>query len=188
MVEALDKIPDKLRIAIVNPDKCKPRKCKQECKKQCTINLQGKVCIDVTATSTICFISEKLCIGCGMCVKKCPFEAIKIINLPKELTNEVTHRYGLNSFKLHRLPPPRAGEVLGIIGMNGTGKSTSLRILSGNLKPNFGKYEQEPDWKEIPRFYRGTEFQNYFKKILENNMKALIKIQYVDSVAKSQAA
>jgi len=123
-----------------------------------------------------------------MCVKRCPFEAIKIINLPKGLTNEVTHRYGPNSFKLHRLPQPRAGEVLGLVGTNGIGKSTALKILSGNLKPNLGRYESPPEWKEILKFFRGSELQNYFTKMLENNLKALIKIQYVDSVAKSKAA
>lgn len=34
--------------------------------------------------------------------QKCPFEAIMIINLPKDLEKETTHRYGPNSFKLHR--------------------------------------------------------------------------------------
>ncbi len=179
---------DKLRIAIINVDKCKPKKCRQECRKTCPVNKTGKECIEVTPVSTICFISEALCIGCGMCVKRCPFEAIKIINLPKGLTNEVTHRYGVNSFKLHRLPMPRPGEVLGLVGSNGTGKSTALRILSGNLKPNLGKYETPPEWKEILRFFRGSELQNYFTKMLENNLKALIKIQYVDSVKKSKAA
>ena len=121
-----------------------------------------------------------------MCVKKCPFQAIKIINLPSGLTNQITHRYGQNSFKLHRLPMPRPGEVLGLVGSNGTGKSTALRILSGTLKPNLGRYNDEPDWKEVLKFFRGSELQNYFTKMLENSMKALVKIQYVDSLAKSK--
>lgn len=34
---------DKLtRIAIVNPDKCKPKKCRQECKKSCPVVRMGK--------------------------------------------------------------------------------------------------------------------------------------------------
>ena len=35
-------------------------------------------------------------------LQKCPFEAIMIINLPKDLEKETTHRYGPNTFKLHR--------------------------------------------------------------------------------------
>lgn len=178
---------DKLRIAIINPDKCKPKKCKQECLKTCPVNKTGKICIEVRPTSTICFISEQLCIGCGMCVKRCPFGAIKIINLPKDLSNQVTHRYGANSFKLHRLPTPRAGQVLGLVGTNGIGKSTALRILSGNMKPNLGKFAEPPEWKEVLKFFRGNELQQFFTKMLEDNLKALIKIQYVDSVAKAPA-
>src|SRR5450830_1036784 len=82
------------------------------------------------------------------------------------------------------MPMPRPGEVLGLVGTNGIGKSTALKILAGNLKPNLGRYESPPEWKEILKFFRGSELQNYFTKMLENNLKALIKIQYVDSISK----
>ena len=126
------------------------------------MNATGKMCVDVTKASKICFISETMCIGCGMCVKRCPFKAITIINLPKGLEGQVTHRYGANSFKLHRLPVPRSGEVLGLVGTNGIGKSTALRVLSGNMKPNLGNFDKAPDWDEIFKFFRGNELQNFF--------------------------
>lgn len=177
---------DKLtRIAIVNTDKCKPKKCRQECKKGCPVVRMGKLCIEVDSSSKIAFISEELCIGCGICVKKCPFEAINIINLPTNLEKEVTHRYSANSFKLHRLPVPRPGQVLGLVGTNGIGKSTALKILAGKVKPNLGQFADAPDWEDILRYFRGSELQNYFTKILEDNLKAVIKPQYVDSIPKA---
>jgi len=94
---------DKLtRIAIVNHDKCKPKKCRQECKKSCPVVRMGKLCIEVTPQSKIAWISETLCIGCGICIKKCPFGALSIVNLPSNLEKETTHRYCANAFKLHR--------------------------------------------------------------------------------------
>lgn len=144
----------------------------------------GKLCIEVKPTDKIAFISEVLCIGCGICVKKCPFEAIAIINLPTNLETQVTHRYTANAFKLHRLPTPRPGQVLGLVGTNGIGKSTALKILAGKLKPNLGRYDDPPDWQEILKYFRGSELQNYFTKVLEDNLKALIKPQYVDHIPK----
>ena len=82
------------RLAIVIADKCKPKKCNLECKKGCPVVMQGKLCIVVDSTDPIANISESLCIGCGICAKRCPFEAISIINLPKNLSTQTTHRYG----------------------------------------------------------------------------------------------
>ncbi|KAK2865130.1 Fe-S cluster-binding ribosome biosynthesis protein [Arthroderma sp. PD_2] len=177
---------DKLtRIAIVNDDKCKPKKCRQECKKSCPVVRTGKLCIEVAPDSKIAFISERLCIGCGICPKKCPFGAIHIINLPTNLESQVTHRYSANSFKIHRLPMPRLGQVLGLVGTNGIGKSTALKILSGKLKPNLGRYDNPPDWEEILKYFRGSELQNYFTKVLEDDLKAVVKPQYVDQIPRA---
>lgn len=173
------------RVALVKEDKCKPKKCRQECKRSCPVVRLGKICIEVAPNSKIAFISEELCIGCGICVKKCPFEAINIINLPKSLDSCQTHRYGPNSFKLHRLPMPRPGQVLGLVGTNGIGKSTALKILAGKQKPNLGRHDNAPDWAEILVYFRGSELQNYFTRLLEDNLKAIIKPQYVDHIPKA---
>lgn len=108
--------------------------------------------------------------------------AIHIINLPTNLETQVTHRYSANSFKLHRLPTPRPGQVLGLVGTNGIGKSTALKILSGKQKPNLGRYDNPPDWNETLQYFRGSELQNYLTKVVEDNLKAVVKPQYVDKL------
>lgn len=174
-----------LRIAIVNPDKCKPKNCSLECKKKCPSNIRGKMCIEVTKESKVTQINEILCIGCGACVKQCPFNAITIINLPKEFEKrDPTHRYGPNQFKLFGLPTPRPNQVLGLVGNNGIGKSTALKILAGQ-KPNLGRYDNVPSWEEILLHFRGTELQHYFTKLIEDKLVAKIKPQYVDQIPKA---
>ena len=78
----------------------------------------------------------------------------------------MSHRYGANSFKLCRLPIPKAGKVLGLVGTNGLGKSTTLRLLSGSLRPNLGKFDQPPEWDEVLDHFRGSELQSYFTQML----------------------
>merc|ERR1719201_3018915 len=122
-------------------------------------------------------ILEDACLACLNRAKQCPGDAVKIINLPSNLQTDVTHKYGMNAFKLHGLPTPRPGSVLGLLGTNGIGKSTALNVLSGKLKPNLGKPKEPPDWHEILAYYRGSELQKYFTRMLEDDLRVSIKVQ-----------
>lgn len=78
---------------------------------------------------------------------------------------------------------PRPGEVLGLVGTNGIGKSTALKILQSKLKPNLGRFDNPPDWQEILLHFRGSELQNYFTRILEDDIECKMKPQFVDRLA-----
>jgi ATP-binding cassette subfamily E protein 1 len=47
-----------------------------------------------------------------------------------------------------------------LVGSNGIGKSTALKILSGKLKPNLGRYDNPPDWQDVIKYFRGSELQS----------------------------
>jgi len=129
-------------------------------------------------------ISEELCVGCGICVHKCPFEAIKIIGLAQALDTDLVHQFGKNGFRLFRLPAPKKGSCVGILGPNGIGKTTAVKILAGQLKPNLGKYKDEPSWEEIIEYYAGTELHDHFKDLAEKKIESVVKPQYVDKLPK----
>merc|ERR1719460_3104211 len=112
-----------------------------------------------------------------MRAKKCPGDAVRIVNLPSNMETDCTHRYGENAFKLHGLPTPRAGCVLGLLGTNGIGKSTALKILAGKLKPNLGRLVDPPSWEEILTYYRGSAVQAYLCRLLEEDIRVVIKVQ-----------
>ncbi len=117
-------------------------------------------------------------------MKKCPFEAITILNLATELGEEKVHQYGINTYRLYRLPVPKKNSVVGLVGKNGVGKSTALNILSGSLKPNMGHYENAPSWDEIIDEFQGTELRSHFKAISEGKMRVSIKPQAVYLIPK----
>jgi len=144
----------------------------------------GDETVTFTDDSKFPIISETLCTGCGICVKKCPYDAITIVNTPEAVENETSHRYGINQFALYRLPVPRKGKVLGIIGKNGAGKSTALKILSGEIKPNLGILNRDVPPEEIIKFYRGSELQTYFENLFDGNLKISYKPQYITAIPK----
>ncbi|MGQ0772146.1 MAG: ribosome biogenesis/translation initiation ATPase RLI [Nitrososphaerota archaeon] len=173
------------RVAVLDKELCQPKKCGLECIKYCPVNKSGAECIVMNEEIKKAQIDENLCNGCGICVKVCPFEAITIVNLATELATDKIHQYGINSFRLYRVPTPKKGEVVGLLGRNGMGKSTVVNILSGNLKPNLGNYENPPDWDEIVKNFAGTELKDHFEKIKNQNIKASIKPQQVYNVAQA---
>jgi len=170
------------RVAVLDKDLCQPRKCGLECIKYCPVNKSGADCIILNEETKKAQIDENICNGCGICVKVCPFDAITIVNLATEIGTDKIHQYGINSFRLYKLPTPKKGEVVGLLGRNGMGKSTVVNILSGNVKPNLGNYEQPPDWDEILKFYSGTELKSHFELIKENQIKSSIKPQQVHHI------
>jgi ATP-binding cassette, sub-family E, member 1 len=163
------------RLAIIDDGLCKPKKCGKQCKKFCPIVCSGKKVIDI---ENIAIIHESLCTGCNICTKKCPFKAIKIINLPTELSTELIHRYGTNGFCLYKLPKLRTNHILGLIGQNGIGKSTLISIMSGLQLPSITTDGTD---KWYNRF-KGTEMQNYFEKLYTKKHTSKIKHQFVNSL------
>ncbi|ABX12191.1 ribosome biogenesis/translation initiation ATPase RLI [Nitrosopumilus maritimus] len=173
------------RVGVLDHELCQPKKCGLECIKYCPVNKSGADCIVLNEESKKAQIDEDICNGCGICVKVCPFDAITIVNLASELATDKIHQYGPNSFRLYKLPTPKKGEVVGLLGRNGMGKSTVVNILSGNLKPNLGRYENPPEWDEILKYYSGTELKQHFEKIKQNQIRASIKPQQVHQIAQA---
>lgn len=171
------------RVAVLDKELCQPKKCGLECIKYCPVNKSGADCIILNEEIKKAQIDENICNGCGICVKVCPFEAITIVNLATELGTDKIHQYGKNSFRLYRLPTPKKGEVVGLLGRNGMGKSTVVSILSGNLKPNLGDYENPPEWDQILKRFAGTELKEHFEKIKNQEIRAAIKPQQVYNIA-----
>jgi ATP-binding cassette subfamily E protein 1 len=172
-----------IRVAVLDADRCKVKKCNRLCVSFCPMVRSRVEAIRVEGNKAV--ISEMLCSGCGICVKKCPFKAISIVKLPDELEKDCSHRFGPNAFKLFRLPTPSPSIVLGLLGQNGIGKTTTLKVLSGELKPNLGNFENPPEWSELIQHYRGSTLQEYFQKMSENKLKVSHKPQYVDKIPKA---
>lgn len=172
------------RVAVLDKELCQPKKCGLECIKYCPVNKSGADCIVLNEEIGKAQIDENICNGCGICVKVCPFDAITIVNLAEELKTEKIHQYGMNSFRLYRVPTPKKGQVIGLLGRNGMGKSTIVNILSGNLKPNLGNYASPPEWSDILKNFHGTELKSHFEKIANDQIKVSIKPQQVYNLAK----
>ncbi|KZX13415.1 putative ABC transporter ATP-binding protein [Methanobrevibacter oralis] len=172
------------RISILDKDRCQPKKCDYLCINYCPGVRMDEDTIVIDENTKKPLISEQLCEGCGICTNRCPFDAIHIINLP-EAIGEPIHRFGQNQFELFGLPNLEKGSVLGLLGQNGIGKSTIMNILTGNLIPNFGDWENPVNnWDRVIEYYKGSALQNYFKQLANGEIKTILKPQMVDKLPK----
>ncbi|MDD3111003.1 MAG: ribosome biogenesis/translation initiation ATPase RLI, partial [Methanofollis liminatans] len=80
---------------------------------------------------------------------------------------------------------PVEGKVTGILGPNGIGKSTSIQILSGQMRPNLGIFESTVSWDEIFKQFAGTELFDYLKHISGKEIKVALKPQYITYIPKA---
>ena len=193
------------RVAVIDFSKCDSQKCGFACVKICPVKRMGGGAIAIPKEEKIALgqatpsqaaqahhakknkvfpvIDEKQCVGCSLCAKKCPFGAIKIVNLPSAL-GAPFFQYGQNSFRLFGFLLPQKKSVTGVIGVNGIGKTTLLRLLDGSLAPNFGVFHYELTQKELRSFLPPAATQFFTTPAGERGVVA--KRQYVDEIAAQQ--
>src|SRR3989338_3604132 len=168
-------------LAIVEKDKCHPDKCQHECMKYDPINKTGGEGFHISEETKKACISDSVVMEMHkISAKKCPFHAIHIVNLPEKLKEDPIHSYGLNSFELYSLPHVKEKTVVGIIGRNGIGKSSALQFLTGTIKPNLGNYQKPLKENEIIERYSNSWVGEYFKKLLNKQLKIAYKPQRVE--------
>ncbi|MCS7110663.1 MAG: ribosome biogenesis/translation initiation ATPase RLI [Ignisphaera sp.] len=172
------------RVATIDYEMCHPDRCGIPCVRFCPINkTKPYKAIELSEEKRgKPVIYEERCIACGICVKKCPYRALSVVNLPEEVEEHLIHRYGQNAFKLYGLPMPIEGKIVGILGPNGIGKSTAMKILSGSLTPNIGRLDSEPSKEWILEKFRGSVYYDYFNKLYQDQLKIVQKIQYIELV------
>ena len=175
----------KKRIAVIDRERFENAQLAYEAVQACPEVRMGRNAIFL-GKDGLPAIDEQLCTGCGLCVKKAPANAIKIVNLPAEL-DAPSFQYGANTFRLYGFVLPKEGGVVGVVGVNGIGKSTAIDLMRGHLAPNLGRFDKPPAFDEIKQSVRGQEIQGYLEKISKKKIALSHKMQDVNKLASSRA-
>ncbi len=174
-----------MKIVTIKEKECQaPEACDYICAQVCPRVREGALGTVYKRENKKAAIDENLCIACGICVNRCPYDAIRVINLPDELNKELVFQYGINSFRTYNIVSPVEGKVIGILGRNGIGKTTNINLISNTLKPNFGDLLKGADEKEIVRRFRGKEIQPYLEKLYGGSIKISKKEQNLSFTGK----
>ncbi len=171
----------KHRIAVIDRQKFDSPQLAYECVKACPEVRMGRNAISLDPEG-LPVIDESLCTGCGLCVKRAQPGAIKIVNLVGELDTP-SYQYGPNTFRLYGFLLPKENSVVGIIGVNGIGKSTAVNLMRGSLSPNMGNYANPPSFEQIKLAVRGQEIQGYLQRLKEGKISFSHKLQDVNRLA-----
>ncbi len=176
----------KERMMIVKKERCNPQGCGGYlCVRVSPSNRAGKDAIVKSDDGKVEVNEDEITKADFIAAKKCPFDALKLVNLPQELEKDPIHRYGKNQFALYNLPVPQFGKVTGIIGRNGIGKSTAVKILAGVIEPNLGDWESEDTThRDLIEYFKGTEAQKFFEKRRDGEIDIAYKPQRVEAIPK----
>ena len=167
-----------MRVAVIKESECEaPDNCNYICAEVCPRVRQGAKETVYAKENGKAAITESLCISCGICVKRCPFDAIRIINLPDEMAKTLTFQYGINTFRTFNIATPIEKKLVGLIGRNGIGKTTNINLVSNEIRPNFGDFKRNYSYEEIIREFRGKDIQPYLTKLYGNTIKVAKKTQ-----------
>ena len=130
-------------------------------------------------------ISESLCIGCGICINKCPHDALIIENLPSEPETDMIHRYSMNGFRLfsiaHAVKGKRGGDSRA--QRHGEIDSDQCALRANDSQPR-RLVNQEAQWDEVIDSLPKGELRDFFIAVQDGKIRVAVKPQNVDRLPK----